>query len=98
MRAHAASWKPTRPGILQVIRNSAEKHSGFSAIKRSAFSSFCRFSHRVYNAQILSTQPSQASDPLLLARQDYRDALKAGDIDKIVSLVDSDVVMMPPND
>ena len=52
----------------------------------------------VYNFSILSTQSSKISDPLVAARQYFWDAVKARDIDKLVSLLDAETVWMPPND
>jgi ketosteroid isomerase-like protein len=52
----------------------------------------------VYNSAILSTQSSKTGDPLIVPRQYLLDALKARDIDKVVSLLDGDTVWMPPND
>ncbi len=52
----------------------------------------------MYNAAILSTKPSESTDLLVAARQDYQDALKTRDVDKLLSLVDPEAVWMPPND
>ena len=46
----------------------------------------------------MSTQSSQADNPLVAARRDFLESFKTRDIDKIVSLADPDTVWMPPND
>ena len=52
----------------------------------------------MYNAGILSTKPSEITDPLLAAGQAYIAAVKSRDLDKLASLLDPDTIFMPPND
>ena len=52
----------------------------------------------MYNAAILSTKPSQESDPVLAASQAYIAAVKTRDLDKLASLLDPETIWMPPND
>ena len=46
----------------------------------------------------MSTQVSYDQDPIFALRQSIICAVKAGDIDTLVSLVADDAVVMPPND
>jgi ketosteroid isomerase-like protein len=45
------------------------------------------------------TQPAaDATDPIAASRNIWDEAVKAGDVDKIVSIFCDDVILMPPND
>ena len=53
---------------------------------------------RVYNSWILSTKPSELTDPLIAAGRAYIAAMKSGDLDNLESLLDPETTWMPPND
>ena len=53
---------------------------------------------RVYNSGILSTKTSEITDPLLAGWQTLQAAVKTGDLDKLMSLLDPETIWMPPND
>ena len=46
----------------------------------------------------MSTEVARKNDPILLYREKFIDALKAGDINAVVSFATEDVVIMSPND
>lgn len=52
----------------------------------------------MYNSGILSTQASKIDDPIFAIRQHFWNAVKARDLDQLVSVVTDDAVWMPPND
>jgi ketosteroid isomerase-like protein len=46
----------------------------------------------------MSTEVARTNDPILLYRQTFIDAAKAGDIEGMISVADDEVVIMSPND
>src|SRR5262249_46583627 len=46
----------------------------------------------------MSAEVSPMNDPILVYRQKFVDAVKAGDVDAVVSFCVDDVVIMSPND